>query len=648
MFTLWSFCYICRKSKETFAMKRFCILVMAFAVYGWGHSQNSAYYQPVNFKKAYQSGTRDWTGKPGENYWQNRADYQISVEVFPDSRKVSGTEEITYYNNSPDTMKYLVFHLFPNVYKKGQARDFEIDFSDETDGVKIENLIVAGEKFEYPEHNPFVKFTGSNMMLYLRNDLLPGKKIKLELDWNYQLNRNSHYREGAVDETTFFVAYFFPRIAVYDDIDGWNRWEYTGTIEFYNDFADFEVSVTVPGNYFVWATGLWQNPEMLLNTGYLELYQASFASDEVIKIIQPGDVPYNNKVLKKNEKNTWKFAAENVTDFVFGISDHYVWDALSVEVEPETGRRVSVNAAYNQDSEDFHQVAQMARDAISLMSSDFPGIPFPYPKMTVFNGLSEMEYPMMVNDLSMPNNTEAVKLTVHEVFHTYYPFLTGLNENKYAWMDEGLTSFAESVLVQKMDTTKYEGFYFLKTYKSMIGHDLDMPLFAISEYLKLPVYYTNSYPKAAVFFSILMDYLGEIKFKKCLTAFTERWQGKHPTPYDLFFTFGNVAGEDLSWLIKPWFFEYGYIDFSLGEIKKGKDQTTVRINRLGHYPAPVELKVIYNDNSSELFHKNAGIWKTGNDFYEISFSAKKAVKTLELINCTGLDADASNDKMMIK
>lgn len=629
-------------------MKRFYFLILLLTISVWALSQKSDYYQPLNFKKAYQTSTREWDGKPGKNYWQNHANYEIHVEVFPDSRIVAGNEEIVYFNSSPDTLEFLVIHLFPNVYKKGKSRDFDIDFSDASDGVIIENLIVAGKKFEYPENHPFVKFNGGNMILYLFEDLLPGKKINLEIGWRYQLNKNSHYREGVVDETTFFVAYFFPRIAVYDDIDGWNTWDYTGTIEFYNDFGDFDVSVTVPSNYFVWATGLWHNPEMLLNQSFLELYQASFASDEVIKIIQPSDLPYNKKVLKKSEKHTWKFGAENVTDFAFGLSDHYLWDATSLEVEPKTGRRVSVNTAYNQDSEDFHQVAKIARDAIALMSSDFPGIPFPYPKMTVFNGLSEMEYPMMVNDLSMPNHTEAVKLTVHEIFHSYYPFFTGLNENKYAWMDEGLTSFGESILIQKMDTTEYDGFYFLKTYKSMMGHDLDLPLFANSEYLKPPVYFTNSYPKAATFLSILMNYLGENKFKDCLKVFTGRWQGKHPTPYDFIFTFEETAGESLSWLVKPWFFEYGYVDFSIGKVGMEAGKTTFRINKNGHYPAPVELLVVYENNTTENISLNVEIWKSGQAFHDVTLSGKKPVKTVELINCTGLDADPSNDKMVIK
>jgi len=629
-------------------MKKVVFLILFFSFSAWVLSQNTEYYQPLNFKKAFQSGTRAWDGKPGKNYWQNSADYSIRVEVFPELCKVAGSEEITYFNNSPDTLDYLVIHLFPNVYKKGKARDFDIDFTDSSDGVVIENLVVAGKELEYPEHNPFVKRNGGNLVIYLRDDLLPGKKLSLEIGWHYQLNKNSHYREGVVDETSFFVAYFFPRIAVYDDIDGWNTWDYTGTIEFYNDFGDFDVSITVPGNYFVWATGLWENPEMLLNRSYLELYQASFASDEVIKIIQPGDLPYNNKVLKHNEKNTWKFGAENVTDFAFGLSDHYLWDAASLEVDPQTGRRVSVNAAYNQDSEDFYQVAEITRQSIGLMSSWFPGIPFPYPKMTVFNGLSEMEYPMMVNDLSMPNYTEAVKLTVHEVFHTYYPFFTGLNENKYAWMDEGLTSFAESLLVQKMDTTDYDGFYFFKTYKSMIGHDLDLPLFAISEYLKPPVYFTNSYPKAAAFFSILMDYLGENQFKKCLAGFTERWQGKHPTPFDLIFTFENIAGENLSWLIKPWLFEYGYVDFSIGNVKAEKDKLTVLINKTGHYPAPFDVRVCFTDGTSETIHQTVGVWKSGYSSFEMFFPKTKPVKMIELINTTGLDADTSNDSFLVK
>lgn len=618
--------------------KLISLLLTGFITVSFAFAQKSDYYIPVNFKNAYENQTRSKDGNPGEDYWQNRADYKIEVQLFPDSAMISGNEIITYKNNSPNNLGFLIIHLFPNLYKEGAARDFDIDPADDSKGVFIGEITFNGKIIGKNNQSKFTTYQDNNLVLHLPQTLKPGEQAEIGFTWNYRLNKKSHYREGLVDESSFYVAYFFPRIAVYDDIDGWDDWRYTGTAEFYIDFGDFDVAVTVPENYMVWATGLWQNPQELLQDTYFKKFSAAHKSDEIIGIIENKDLKKGN-ILKQKGKTTWKYKAENVMDFSFGTSDHYLWDATSLVVDSTSNRRVFIDAAYNPYSNDFYKVASIARESIKNMSFVFPAIPFPYPKMTVFNGLSEMEYPMMVNDLSLDDPSETIKLTSHEIFHTYFPFYTGLNETKYAWMDEGLTSYGESIIASKLDPEGYAGLYFMDIYEDKIGYDFDVPLFINSEYLKKPVYYYNSYPKGALFFRMLHEFLGNEKFLEALHTFAERWNGKHPIPHDFIYTFEDVTDEDLSWFIKPWLFEYGYVDFAI----KGIEQNKVIIEKVGNYPAPIGVKMTFADGKSQIINYTAAIWNNGNNVYEIEAPYGKEIAGAELLNKLGLDADLKNN-----
>ena len=596
-------------------------------------------YMPKNIQKAYDNKTRSMDGAPGSAYWQNRADYSINVSFDPATRIVKGSETITYFNNSPDDLNQLIIHLFPNLYKKGNSRDFDVEFADESDGVQIEKMTVNGENINTSPESKSIEYQHSNLKLRLPEPLLYEKKLKLKIDWNYVLNKGSHQRTGAVDSTSFFIAYFFPRIAVYDDIDGWNDFAYTGTAEFYNDFGDFIVSVTVPKNYIVWATGTMENPEQVLRGKYLKRFRKAFTADEIVHIVDSTECDLQNIT----KKNTWKFKANNVTDFAFAISDHYLWDATSLIVDKKTNRRVFIDAAYHKHAEDFYHVAGIARQAVEFMSYRFPGLPFPFPKVTVFNGADGMEYPMMVNDIAKEDINEAIKLTAHEILHSYLPFYVGCNETKYAWMDEGFTSFGDYLIISNLFSVEDANFYFLDDYRGQAGDFLDTPLFTTSEWLKRPVYTYNSYPKPASFFIVLQDYFGEEKFKKIIHEFMNRWNGKHPTPYDFFFTLYNVSGENLNWLIKPWFYEFGYVDLAVKEVSQKNKNYKIIVEKKGNIPVPIELKIIFADESEKLIEETAGVWKDGKSLYPIEVQFLKKIKSIKLIDKSLIDADLSNN-----
>ncbi len=634
----------------------FIILLFSFiAITTISYSQSSELYIPLNIQDAYKNKTRSKDGKPGENYWQNRADYLINVDFNPKTRLLEGSEKIMYFNNSPDTLKEIVIHLYPDYFKKGNARDNNIDFADESDGVTIENIAIDKKDINVNQGSRNVKFYHTYLKLKLDSYLLPNSQIELDILWNYTVNQGSHVRTGTVDSTSFFIAYFFPHIAVYDDIHGWNEYEYTGNTEFYNDFGDYVVSISVPESFIVWATGTLQNPEEVLSEKYLQRYKSAMTSDSIIHIIDSTEFS-QNKAISKNEQNVWKFKADNIPDFAFALSDHYLWDATSLVVEEKAGRRVLIDAAYNKESNDFYKVAEIARQSIEYMSFNFPGVPFPYPQMTVFNGGTGMEFPMILNNMSVyhPNmghhpNKEHLLLvfTAHEIAHTYFPFFMGTNEIDYAWMDEGWATLTEYILGTELDTINTTKILSINKYKKAIGTEIDFPLISMSKITKNPTYKINSLPKAAIFNLILKDLLGDDLFRKTLHEYMERWNGKHPMPYDFFYTFNEACGQDLNWLYKPWFFEYGYPDLAIKDVNIKADDYEIVIEKIGNYPVPVDLKILFSDGTFEIIHEKVSIWKNGKDIFTVIDTTNKTIIKIETGNQDIPDADMTNNIIVL-
>ncbi len=608
-------------------------------------SQTNDIFIPINVQKAIAKKTRSNDGKPGMLYWQNRADYKIDVNLDPKTLLISGSEVITYTNNSPDTLKHLIFHLFPNMFKKGNMRDADIEPADESEGVFIDKISINGFELTEQEMAELLYTEHTLLRLKLKKKLLPDKQISIQISWHYTLNRNSHIRTGAVDSTSFFVAYFFPRIAVYDDIDGWNYYKYTNGQEFYNDFGNFDVSITMPNNYVVWATGILSNPDEVLADKYLARYKAATQSNVVMKIIDINDLE-NPEFTRSKENSTWRFKAENVSDFAFGTSNHYLWDATSVIVDKKTGRKTMLDVAYNKDSKDFYKVVNYGRQAIELMSFNFPAVPFPFPKITIFNGLSEMEYPMIVNNRSYEDVHSTIDLTAHEIFHSYFPFYCGFNEVKHAWMDEGLTTFSTYYYVSEMDPN-FAKLCFVEEYQPDMGSMLDLPLFTNSNTLRNPVYEYLSYPKSALFFLNLKDLIGDELFKKALHEFMTQWKGKHPLPMDFLNTITNVSGKDIHWFIKPWVYEFGYVDLSIKEIVEKNDKYAINIERIGRYPSMIDLKIIYQDGTTEKVHYSPEVWKNDASSFIIEKTLFRKIQKVELLDEHGVDVNPSNNSYIV-
>ena len=593
-------------------------------------------------KKAINNETRTHEGIAGKNYFVNQVDYDIKISFNPETRIISGTEVISYKNNSKDTLDEFVLNLYQNIFKKGNARDWAMGDVDITDGVKINKIVFAGNEIDVNSRNE-VYDVSSLLIINAKDDILPNSSTDIQIDWELKLPGTVHLRGGRYEKENFFVSYWFPKVAVYDDIYGWNKHGHTGVQEFYNDFGNYNVEITVPKYYNVWTTAILQNSEELFTEKYLERIKESKSSDKIVNIITKEDREKND-ILKKSKINTWKFKSEHTPDFAFAISKTYLWDATSYMAED---KRVSVNAVYKQDSEEFTEVAEITKNVIKFFSEEIPAVPYPYPQITVFNGGGGMEFPGMVNDGNNSSRNGTLYLTSHEVGHSYFPFYTGLNEQKYAWMDEGLITFYPQLFVKKYTNDSNYSFFTrtIASYNHSANSNVDLPLMIPSDNLSRYPYRFQAYTRSSIAFNELYNLLGKEKFTEGLQLFIKNWNGKHPTPYDFFNVFNTIADEDLAWFWKPWFFQLGSADLSVGAIVETAESNDVEVVNVSGFPVRIKLKVIYNDGSEKDFEYSSRVWKSSKRY--LVNVPKGKIRSIILDTTTVPDAFPENNILII-
>ncbi len=620
-------------------MKKLILFAISIVISGLIYCQNLPL--PVNIQKALDNHTRSMDGKPGPDYWQNHSDYKIDAEIDTATNVLKGTESIVYYNESPDTLNDLVLRLYQNIFKKGAARQWNIPEGDLTDGVKISTLKIGGK--EYDPEKDFPKRVTTNFAVDLKEPLLPHSQTTVEVGWEVRIPSIRGIRMGKYAKGHYFIAYWYPQIAVYDDIDGWDRVEYTGIVEFYNDFNNYDVSLTVPGNYLVRSTGEVQNISEIVQPQINKRYQEAKNSDSVIRIVTQEDYKMN-RLFKPDKSHTWKIKAEHVPDFSFAMSDHSDWDGTSLIVDKTTGRRVFTDALYPDGSANWEQAADVARKAVDYLSNELPGFPFPYPHITSFcagpNG-GGMETPMMTNDGAPKKFDSFAGLIFHEISHSYFPFFMGTNERKYAFMDEGWAACLTSMFLD----SKYPGSNDMQRecegYNQFAGQEADLPLMALSyQHNNYMSYRTAAYNQPAMAYNILRLTLGDDLFKKGLKEYIARWNGKHPIPYDFFNTFNEATGQNLDWFWQPWFFETGYPDLAIEKI----ENNIVTIKKKGNYPVPVLITYKTANGSTGEVDRPASVWKEGKNEIEIPLPPKTDVVQITLGNSTIPDVNKKDNE----
>jgi len=486
-----------------------------------------------------------------------------------------------------------------------------------------------------------VREVGSNLLVELKQPLTAGENITLEVKWGVQLPRDLTIRMGQYEHGNWFVGYWYPQVAVYDDIVGWDMNAFTGSAEYYLDFNSYDVKITVPGKYMVWATGELQNGQEVYTEKIRDRLEKARYSDTVVTIVGEEDLATRSVLLPKAQ-HTYHFTADTVPDFAFACSQQYLWNATSALVDKSTNRRTLVQAVYKPDVAFFDQVAYVGKKILEQFSSEIMGVPYPYSQMTAFHGDGGMEFPMMINDADLPTYASTVYLTAHEIGHSYFPFYVGTNEAYYAFMDEGLISFlprdTERIILNEQDPMKPVR----QSFQSQSGRMNQMPLmvrsYAISHY---PTYRLHAYTRGANAFTLLRDYMGHESFHQALKKYIHQWAYKHPTPYDFFNLMEQEAEEDLDWYWRPWFFELNYPDVA---IQQEVDELV--ITNPGGLPLPVSL-IIVADGKEQSLNFKASVWQDQQEI-RIPMSRYHDFQSAHLLVEKVPDADATNNRVQGK
>ncbi len=562
-------------------------------------AQENRFFVPREIKEAYENGTRSYDGKPGPNYWQNTVDYDMAVEVIPETRELAGSGIIVFNNNSPDDLSQLIFRLYHDVFRKGNQRGMRVNENDINDGVEISRLTIDGKEIDLEEG---IRRRGTNMYVTLENPILSQSSSSIEVNWKMVIPETTR-RTGAYDSTSFFVSYWYPQVAVYDDIFGWDRLAYDFSTEFYNNLGNFEVKITAPESFTVIATGVLQNPESVFRQEKLDLYNQAKTSGETVTIISTDDA--NNGY--SHQSGTWHYAASEITDFSFCLSDHFVWDAATQKVED---RDVLIHSYYNVNvAEKATELTGIQQKTMKHFSEDVPGVPYPYPEFaTCVMGIGGggMETPMMAN-----NGQPGRGVTIHEMFHTYFPMYVRVNEKRFAWMDEGWANFNTSYVSRRYFEEDSSLLVQSSSIQGTLGSFSDLPLITSTQFMDNTNYGYASYPLPAYMYAILHHHLGEDLFRKCYREYINTWAKKSPTPYDFFYTFERVSGQDLNWFWNPWFFNFGDVNVTIDSFEKGK----LSIRNQGNRPIPIVVSVMYKDSTTWSADYSAAEWNANREFF---------------------------------
>ena len=567
------------------------------------------------FERAIERGTRTTTGVPGPNYWTNTADYTLSARLDPDSAMLYGSGTIRYHNNAPDSLSQLVVHLRQNLHKEDAVRNRYVPL---TGGVTVSTVTVAGDTLQ--ERSVLDLRTGASgyTLLGTRMLIVPaaavpsGGTATLSMDWQFAVPETGAPRMGQ-DGEVFYLGYWYPQMAVYDDVNGWTAELYQGNGEFYMGHGTYDVSITVPEGWLVAATGTLQNPEAVLSAQTRERLAVAAQSDTIVTIVDAGERAAGRSTASSDDGTlTWQFRAETVRDVAFGTSAAYVWDATSAQTGDAEDGTAMIHAFYRPDVTPWERSAEYAQFSIEHLSEML--MPYPYPHMTAMEGIigGGMEYPMMTLIGSNYRPRGLFSVTYHEISHMWFPMIVSQNEKHYTWMDEGTTSF---------NTAEGESDFYdedawdssNQSYFRLAGTGFEVPSMRHADDYPFgtPARGIASYSKPAVILHALRGILGEERFFEAYREYARRWAYKHPQPYDLFNTFEDIVGQDLDWFWTPTLYETWTLDHAVARVDASDGAPRVTIRDEGLTPMPVPLEVTYADGTTTTRMIPVDVWLKG-------------------------------------
>jgi hypothetical protein len=557
------------------------------------------------FRSALERGTRTTTGQPGPDYWQQRVHYRIDAEINPATGRVTGDETLRYLNQSPDTLRQLVFLLYQNVFSEGVQRVRRVPI---TGGVTLDRVAIDGRvASDDPQGaGPRYAVDGTLMYLELPMPLPPGGETSVDIAWSFTVPPRGAPRTGHDQNEAYVVAQWYPQVAVYDDLLGWHARPYWSNGEFYLEYGDFEVSITAPEGWVVAASGTLQNDDEVLTDEVRMRLRRAIDSDRIVGIVTADELDAQATTAQDPGRVlTWRFAARDVRDFAFALSNRYLWDAAGVTVPDADGdgapERVLVSALYRPKAPTWSNAVAYMQHALAFHAQRWHA--YIYPHITAAEGpIGGMEYPMLVFIGNPRDELGLYSVLSHEIAHQWWAMMVGSNESEHGWMDEGLATFTEDLSVAERFPQAEPRTATLDRYLSIAGRDQERPVMREGDLYGIgPQYGIATYHKPATLFRALEAVIGERTVHRALAVYARRWMLKHPTPWDLFHTIGDVAGRDLDWFWRPWFHETATLDQAIERVITTTTETgetvTIVIEDQGEAPMPVPLRLTLADGS---------------------------------------------------
>jgi hypothetical protein len=544
-----------------------------------------------SIRRALAAGTRTMTGQPGPDYWQLQTDFVIRARLDPATQTITGTETITVHNNSPGALPDIYLRLDHNLFRPRAYLAAPWLPAENTEGMVITSLAVDGGAVDLAAPAGRGRGAGAAARrtsvsgldqtlarVVLASPIAPKSRATLEIAWRTKLPGGAgrgHRMTQRWDDTLFQPTQWYPRLAKYDDLRGWDTQIYLGPSEFYNNFGRFDVRLDVPGGWLVSGTGVLQNPEEVLTPAARERLPKALASDDVITIVGAGEPK-----TAPGDRLVWHFVADLVNDFAWAASADYVWRATRATI-PGQGPVPIHMLHLPERAKLFENAGPITRHALEFYSELL--VPYPFPQLTLQDGPSAgMEYPMVIN-----SNQGAAD---HEAAHQWWPMMVGTNETRYGWMDEGFNQYMNVLSDAHAEGRPASLDRYGQRYGGTSGNEDEPPLMWNANFGG-PLYSFQTYSKTPLMLSMLGGIVGDAEVQRALREYAKAWAYKHPSPWDYIFFMNTALKRDLNWFWYYWLWTTESVNGSIGSVTTSGARTTVVVRQDGQMPSPVVLKV---------------------------------------------------------
>ena len=607
----------------------------------WSQENSTKQVSKYNYQETFApffytkngTNTRSASGQPGFEYWQNRADYQLSAKLDEANNEISGTSIISYTNNSTDKMSFLWMHLDQNLFKDDSRGTAVIPLTGSRNGAqgqifdggfKIKSVKILGlNKGVSTEKEVKYLITDTRMQVFLPQELnSKGGNVKIKIDFSFISPNEGSDRMGILGTKNgkiFTIAQWYPRMCVYDDITGWNTNPYLGASEFYLEYGDFDVNITVPSNHFVVCSGELVNANEVYTTEQQKRWEQASKSEQTV-VIRSAEEVNNASNLALQSNKTWHFKIKNARDVAWASSTAFIIDAAKINLP--SGKKSIAISAYPIESNGnraWSRSTEYAKTSIEHYSKKW--FEYPYPAAVNVAGIvGGMEYPGIVFCEYSAKNADLWGVTDHEFGHIWFPMIVGSNERLFAWMDEGFNTFINTLSSVDFNNGEYKSKVpdLHKESERYTNPNLEAVM-SSPDIMKERNIGTLGYSKPGIGLVILREQiLGPERFDLAFRTYVERWAYKHPAPDDFFRTMENVAGEDLSWFWRGWFVHNWRLDQGINSVKyvdnNPKLGTLITIENFEKMVMPVILDIKTKSGKISRIKLPVEIWQKNVDW----------------------------------